>query len=304
MRRFSWTFSFSTKNAIHQFVVRDIYVYTAIALSSLLLLSTSFLVLTEKGKYALYKDYRTQLLIRDKNIAAILEFGKQIDVVKTTIDSYSCFDDILRQAVDISPLERNLIVRGIGGPTPLDTLISALSKSSYNILSDVTKQFSFTGKLVELEQISYEEVHKKLTSIVDSKKHTPSIWPTHGYISSGFGWRIHPISRRSEFHKGIDIANIPGTHIYAPADGVVDFTGWLSGYGNYISVDHGYGFKTKYGHLRKILVKEGQKVKRGELIAEMGRSGHVTGPHLHYEVRVLNKAVSPLGYIIRDTLTY
>jgi len=304
IKRFSWTFSFSTQRGIHQFIVKDIYVYTAIALSCVLFFSSSFLILSGKRKHSLVADYRVQLQTKDKNIASIERFGKDISLLKTRINSYSEFGDILRQTVDITPLKRNLIVKGIGGPTPLDTLEGILSKSSYTILSDIMKEFNFTGNLVELEQSSYEEVHRKLSSIIDLKRHTPSIWPTHGYVSSGFGWRMHPISRSAEFHSGIDIANLPGTHIYAPADGVVDFSGWLLGFGNYISIDHGYGFKTKYGHLRKILVNEGQKVKRGELVAEMGRTGYVTGPHLHYEVRVLHNPVNPLGYIIRDTLTY
>jgi len=99
-------------------------------------------------------------------------------------------------------------------------------------------------------------------------------------------------------------SNLPGTHIYATADGVVDFVGRHAGFGNYLSIDHGYGFKTKYGHLLRIFVKEGQEAKRGDLIATMGRTGLATGTHLHYEVRILNRPVNPISYIIRDTLTY
>lgn len=304
IKRFSWTFSFITEKRIHQFVLKDTYIFVTLALITFLFFSTSFLTVRGIRKRTLYSDFEYQVNIKEDYIASLKKLGVEIKNLKEKLDSYSVFDDRLRYAVDASSLERNLRIKGIGGPSPLDTLKGKLSKSSYRIVSDLVKEVNFAERMVELEKTSYEEVYRKLTSIIDLKRHTPSIWPAYGYITSGFGYRRHPIKKYVELHRGLDIANLLGTQIFATADGVVDFAGRQAGYGNYVSIDHGYGFKTKYGHLQKILVEEGQKVKRGELIATMGRSGLATGSHLHYEVRIVNKPVNPLYYIIRDTLTY
>lgn len=303
-KRVSWTFTIVTKKGMYQFVLKDLYIFIILALAILFFLSSSFLTFKGAKKLSLYSEFRNQQKIKKNYLSSLKKIGDEIGNLNKQITLYSVFDDKLRYAVDVSPLERELRVKGVGGPRALDTLRAKLSKSSYGVVSDLVSEVGFTEKLVELETTSYEEIYRRLASTIDLKRHTPSIWPTNGYISSGFGWRIHPIRRTPEFHNGIDIANLPGTHIYAPADGIVDFTGRLGGFGKYLSIDHGYGFKTKYGHLQRILVREGQKVKRGDLIAIMGRSGYVTGPHLHYEVRVLNRAVNPLSYIVRDTLTY
>ena len=304
IRRFSWIFCITTKKNVHRFVLKDTYLYVLVAVITSLFLSTSFLSIAGIGKRSLYSEFQNQLGIRQRYITSLEELSKEIDILKENIDVYSGFDDRLRYLVDVSPLERELRVRGIGGPSMLDTLKGKLSKSSYNIVSELVKEVNFAERLVDLERTSYEQIYNRLISIIDLRRHTPSIWPAHGYITSGFGYRRHPIMKYIAFHRGIDIANFPGTPIYATADGVVDFTGWQAGYGNYISIDHGYGLKTKYGHLLEILVEGGQEVKRGDIIATMGSSGVSTGPHLQYEVRVLNKPVNPISYIIRDTLTY
>ena len=132
--------------------------------------------------------------------------------------------------------------------------------------------------------------------------HVPSIRPTQGYITSGFGWRRHPITGKREFHKGYDIANRPYTPVFATADGTVASTRRFGGYGLTIDIDHGYGFTTRYAHLARMYVKKWQKVKRGEKIGAMGSTGFVTGTHLHYEVRVLGRAVNPMDYF--DTYPY
>ena len=99
-------------------------------------------------------------------------------------------------------------------------------------------------------------------------------------------------------HEGIDVGATPGTPIIAPADGIVVFSGKKAGFGNFVQIDHGYGIETLFAHSRKLYVKSGQKVTRGTLIAGVGNSGHSTGPHLHYEVRVNGIAVDPIYFIL------
>jgi murein DD-endopeptidase MepM/ murein hydrolase activator NlpD len=128
---------------------------------------------------------------------------------------------------------------------------------------------------------------------------TPSIWPVRGWVTSDFGARISPLSGLPKFHEGIDIAAPYGTSIFAPADGIVSFTGYKGGYGYALMIDHGYGLSTLYGHTSNIFAKEGQRVKRGQLIASVGSSGAATGPHLHYEVHVDGIPTDPLRFVLR-----
>ncbi len=121
------------------------------------------------------------------------------------------------------------------------------------------------------------------------------VWPVSGRISSGYGWRIHPIFGTREFHTGIDIAAPWGTPIEAAADGTVLFTGWMRGYGMLVILDHGNGLSTTYSHLSSYSVHVGQRVKRGQVIARIGSTGWSTGPHLFFEVRENGRPVNPLG---------
>jgi murein DD-endopeptidase MepM/ murein hydrolase activator NlpD len=127
---------------------------------------------------------------------------------------------------------------------------------------------------------------------------TPSLKPTRGWYTSPFGYRMSPYTGAMALHTGLDIAATPGTPIYAPADGVVSFSGYDGGYGKLLSIDHGYGVVTRYGHNSELYVTVGQKVKRGDLIAAVGNTGRSTASHLHYEVRVNGLPVDPENYIL------
>jgi murein DD-endopeptidase MepM/ murein hydrolase activator NlpD len=127
---------------------------------------------------------------------------------------------------------------------------------------------------------------------------TPSIWPVKGFLCSSFGFRRDPINRTIKMHDGYDIANKMATPVHVTADGVVIFAGIESGYGNMITVDHGYGITTNYAHLSSFLVHEGDRVKRGQKIALMGSTGRSVGSHLHYEVRINRIPVDPCNYIL------
>lgn len=128
----------------------------------------------------------------------------------------------------------------------------------------------------------------------------PTRKPAIGYFTSGFGIRRSPYCGRDKMHEGLDIANYPGTQIRAPADGSVIFSDIKPGYGQTLVIEHGYGLETWYAHSKKLLVKKGQKIRRGDLIAQLGSSGRSTGPHLHYEVRVNGTPVDPLSYILEN----
>ena len=126
----------------------------------------------------------------------------------------------------------------------------------------------------------------------------PSLWPSRGWVTSEFGehrgWR-----GKGRLHEGIDIAGPRGTPILAPGDGTVTFSGYYHGYGQMVTVDHGYGISTLYGHCSAMFVKEGQRIKRGMIIAQVGNTGSSTGPHLHYEVHVDGVPVNPMMYVMQ-----
>ena len=132
--------------------------------------------------------------------------------------------------------------------------------------------------------------------------HTPSVTPASGNWTSGFGYRVHPVSRRYAMHYGLDISGTRFTPVYATANGVIAVSHRENGYGNLVVVDHGNGYRTKYGHLNRILVRKGQLVKRFDLIGYMGRTGTATGVHVHYEVARYDTRLNPQQYILPSGL--
>jgi murein DD-endopeptidase MepM/ murein hydrolase activator NlpD len=123
---------------------------------------------------------------------------------------------------------------------------------------------------------------------------TPSIWPTHGWLSSSMGNRVDPLTGGRDFHPGLDISADKGDPVYATADGKVTHAASAGNYGNLVIVEHGYGLETRYGHLSTFKIKVGQQVRRGDLLGLVGSTGRTTGPHLHYEVRANGRILNPL----------
>lgn len=142
------------------------------------------------------------------------------------------------------------------------------------------------------------QIEKRLTTQADQLSLTPTLAPTIGVLTAGYGPRTDPFTGRPEFHPGVDISTPAGNKIVAPAAGTVVKVGWETGYGRYVEIAHGFGLNTAYGHLATARVVEGQRVKRGEVIALVGSTGRSTGPHLHYEVRTGGKSVNPLDYVL------
>jgi len=130
---------------------------------------------------------------------------------------------------------------------------------------------------------------------------TPAGWPVHGgWMSSNFGLRNDPFTGRRSLHRGVDIASPMGSSIMAMGDGVVTWAGPRTGYGNMVEVNHGQGYSTRYAHASAVLVKVGDVVSRGDVVAKVGSSGRSTGPHLHFEVLKGHQQVDPVGYLQRD----
>ena len=169
-------------------------------------------------------------------------------------------------------------------------------------LSIVAVQLQEKLSWLKNEAVVQERYLQELTGIVRERRAqwaaTPSIWPVRGWVSSGFGHRVSPFTGKDTMHGGLDITAPMRTPVIAPAGGTVHFAGSEAGLGNTVTLSHGYGMKTVYGHMDKIKVTTGQAVRRGDLIGWVGNTGLSTGPHLHYEVEVSGSSVDPLKYII------
>jgi murein DD-endopeptidase MepM/ murein hydrolase activator NlpD len=152
------------------------------------------------------------------------------------------------------------------------------------------------SRTAEMEgQFSLQE--QVLTQRANQRRFTPDVWPVKGAITSHYGSRSDPFGGESEMHLGVDISAIFSTQIHAPADGVVIYAHSMAAYGNLLVVDHGNGLTTRYGHLSRFIAKVGQKVKRGDVLGLVGMTGRTTAPHLHYEVRMNDRAVNPRTYL-------
>lgn len=150
---------------------------------------------------------------------------------------------------------------------------------------------------MEARLVSLQDVQVAAADRVAYEAARPSIWPTEGRITSGFGFRASPFGGYREMHEGVDIAAPIGTPVVATGDGRVIFTGWNSALGNTVVIDHGFDLRTLYGHVAKVTVEVGERVKKGQVIAFVGTTGRSTGPHVHYEVHLRGRPVNPLPYL-------
>lgn len=241
-------------------------------------------------------------LLRDENAqlkAQLVLVQEKVAHINETLDRVERFDQKLRAITSLSDPERNLAIgpldppedpspaaragaaAGVGGADP------AFEDRLESLVDEATRT---ERSLAELHRY-FEEQRSLLAS-------TPSIWPARGWVTSDFGNRLDPYTAERVMHRGLDIANSPGTPVVTPADGVVVFAGTEGGYGNVLVIDHGYGVKTRYGHLAEFDVRLGDKVKRGQRVAAIGNTGRSTGPHLHYEVRVNGLPENPRKFIL------
>lgn len=240
---------------------------------------------------------------RDALIAQIQQMDTDIDNLKRSLEELSERNNMLRLLADLPELDSDTRQVGIGGPVSEDTSnASALSPRSQGLVTRIQSDIDQLLRQADLERVAFEEIERKLTSDQSLRDHTPSIRPCHQcYPSSGFGMRRDPFTGRRRMHYGLDLAGRVGTPIYATADGkVVRVQKRRTGLGWIVQIDHQYGYETFYGHLSKILVKKGDRVHRGDKIAEMGNTGRSTGPHLHYEIHRDGRPVNPWFYIVEE----
>ncbi|MDD9304817.1 MAG: M23 family metallopeptidase [Desulfobacter sp.] len=226
-------------------------------------------------------------------------FAKEIEVLKGQVRDLTRLEDQVRLIADIQKTSDSSSLIGIGG-IPENNLGHdiPLKARHNNLIREMHHQVTQVNMATTQKKLDFEDLIDKLEKKKNLLASTPSIKPVNGWITSRFGYRKSPFTGKRSFHSGLDISNRPGTKIIATANGKITYAAAKMYYGNLVVIDHGYGKMTKYAHLKKIMVKPGQKVKRGEVIATVGNTGQSTGPHLHYEVRINGAPVNPLKYIL------
>ncbi len=223
-----------------------------------------------------------------------------------SIDGLIDQDQRFRLLAGLETIDEEIFQVGVGGPGMLTPESSPLWEADPTTAKET---FATSYDLLALERRarllseSLAEATDSLEAHHDLLESTPSIIPTEGLLSSGFSSaRLHPIYHKELPHPGIDLHALKGTPILAAAKGVVWYAGWKSGYGYTVEVNHGFGYMTRYAHASEILVRKGQRIQRGDALAQVGRTGTATADHLHYEVWVGGKARNPLDYVLSGVI--
>ncbi len=269
--------------------------------------AAGFLVLVLLAGYATVShttdlSRTARLQQENQNLAReIGELNGRLSTLADTLTRISQRDARIRVLANLEPIDPQVQAAGIGGPAGVTSLGLAGMTGAARRSAEVRIDLSALIRRANLLASSFKEAADSLAFHSARLAATPSIMPTQGWLSSAFSsMRAHPILHYARPHEGIDVTAPMGSPIEAPAAGVVTDARWESGYGNTVTIDHGFGIETKFAHASKLLVRTGQRVSRGQRIALVGNSGLATGPHLHYEVHVKGRPVDPLKYVLPD----
>ena len=232
-------------------------------------------------------------ILRDR----LFTLSSEMDSMMIKLKLIEDWEDKIRAEENFKSINKEIREMGVGGIPKIDSTFMSLNDELFLEYNLTMNKFSHLQAKIDFDFDS----HAKLLDQVELKEqlylNTPSIYPAYGRISDPYGWRIHPITGKRSFHNGLDFGNKKGSPIYATADGVVQHVSKHKYLGKYLTLSHNFGYQTKYGHLNKVLVKKGEIVKRGQIIAEMGNTGRSTGSHLHYEVLRYSKHRNPYNYL-------
>ncbi len=297
-RFFTVLFLPSNPSRVKKLILSE-FLIKSLAISAMILLLASSVIFFDyvnvKKKEVDLAGLKEQTKIQNVQLQT---FADKINDMEAELARLRSLDTKIRVLTDtktegpVSKSER-LSLGGRGGPEPT----APMSFDREALLKDMVAKLDRLNIEAKEQEKSLHELHASIQNRESLLAATPSLWPVRGYISSGFGDRESPFDSSNEFHEGIDISAPSGSSVAAAAEGVVTFAARNNDLGNAVTIDHGYGIVSRYGHLSEISVRAGQKVKAGQRIGSVGSTGRSTGPHLHYEVAVNGYKVNPIKYL-------
>jgi len=300
-KRYTLVLADRTTGVVRRFTisVKPVLITLVTIVTLPILIGTGAALKAQHDVAGLYTSHATLELENANYRAATEQLAGQILALQTAMSDLgakAALDPSLQNSMDKLPaVVKN---RAMGGPTGT----SALSLVTPG-LGSPENTFGLLKDLLEGLESRLQTVRSDVDKRNQLAAATPSIWPTHGWLSSSMGNRADPINGEKDFHPGLDISADKGDPVYSTADGKVVNASAAGNYGNLVVIDHGYGIETRYGHLSAFKVKAGQAVKRGDLLGLVGATGRATGPHLHYEVRANGRILNPLQLLLNPRRT-
>ena len=255
------------------------------------------------ASYAFDSPHERQLKTDNKLLSTQYEvLKKRIAENEKILSELQQRDNLLYRAIfNADPIPESIRRPGFGGTNRYEAL---MDMPNSDLVITTTRNLDIMTKELYVQSNSYDELMGLIKNKDERMKSIPAIVPIPlkdpKQIISGYGWRLHPVSGFLKMHTGIDIIADAGSPIYATGNGVVEFTGYKGEYGNCVIINHGFGYKSLYGHCKEILVREGQKVVRKQKIATVGMTGNAIGYHVHYEVLVKGVHDNPAKYFFVD----
>lgn len=254
--------------------------------------------------FSFFPSPREKQVVRERDAlnTQYTMLSKQLDQMQLVLSDLQQRDDNLyRVLFQAEPIP--LSVR-LGAAYPLDYYDSIMQMTNSQLAAEIVRKTDLIEKELYVQAKSYEDILELAKTREIRMENLPAIQPVLNKdlkrVASGYGYRMDPVYHTPRFHSGMDFTAPVGTDVYATGNGQIIFVGWKQGYGNTVVLSHGFDYTTLYAHLSKPLVKVGQRVRRGDIIALVGNSGKSTGPHLHYEVRLRDKPVDPRNFYFQD----
>ncbi len=270
-----------------------------------LIVGVGAIVLLLSSPNAYFQTPREKNLMRENenlklNYSILNKKFQKIELVLNDIKQRD--NNIYRTIFEADPIPDDVREGGYGG---VDLYKKLDGYSNSDLIKNTMQEAEKIEKQLVVQSKSFDEVVSLAKDKEKMLAHLPAIQPVENKdlkrMASGYGWRIHPILKTRRMHYGMDFTAKTGTPIYATADGVVKHAGWkANGFGKHVVINHGFGYETLYAHMSKVAVKNGQKVKRGQIIGYVGNTGLSAGPHCHYEVHVNGKPVNPINFYYND----
>ena len=244
------------------------------------------------------ESYMHSIATRNRLVAQLRAAQGDIEQLSAVLEHISSTDQVLRLVESMKVVDADMYLAGIGGHMIVDpSKYRALPEELQQRFIDMEFDLVSLGSRAHVQEVSLDEIRRRIIERTDIIDNTPSILPTYSIrVTSGFGYRIHPISGLRDYHKGVDLAGRLGQQIFAAADGVVVYAQYHYLLGNCVKIRHKYGYETVYGHLQKFAVKVGDEVKKRDVIGNMGSTGSSTGVHLHFGVTLNQRAQNPMAY--------